>query len=49
MTGFYMCIRWGSWMIRGGRVWRYRKITFGARGQYTRFAWLDVFTGREQK
>lgn len=45
MTGFYMCIRWGSWMIRDGRLYRYRKITFGPRLQYTRYDWLRVWFG----
>jgi hypothetical protein len=42
MTGFYMCIRWRSWMIRNGRVYHWRKITFGARGQYSRYDWLPA-------
>lgn len=42
MTGFYMCIRWRSWMFRNGRVYRWRKVTFGARGQYSRYDWLPA-------
>lgn len=42
MTGFYVCIRWGSWMIRNGTLYHWVKITFGARGQYTRYDWLPV-------
>lgn len=42
MTGLYICIRWRTWMFRNGRVYHYRKVRFGARGQYSRWDWSKV-------
>lgn len=40
MTGRYFCVRWGGWMVRDWRLYRWTRITFGSRGQYTRWDWL---------
>lgn len=37
----YCCIRWGNWMLRDWTLYRLTKVTFGSRGQYTRYDWLS--------